>query len=231
MARASTSSHRYGFLVTAFSLLACVLLQQQVAVQGDTLGVLARLRLQRLGVTSSSASSATSVRVVKVQKSSATTLHGAAGKVSPRRHGTGALVVTPTSQAPKTAIKAGCGDGLVTGAEKCDDHNTTNNDGCSSSCVIETGFACSSGQPSTCWATCGDGVLAATERCDDGNLTGGDGCTGTCKVEFGFQCSGSPSKCEVPAFCGDGVVSGKEECDDGNSHGGDGCSATCTTES
>lgn len=32
----------------------------------------------------------------------------------------------------------GCGDGLVSGAEACDDGNTTNGDGCSSTCTVET---------------------------------------------------------------------------------------------
>lgn len=42
-----------------------------------------------------------------------------------------------------------CGDGLIQGTEQCDDDNTTDGDGCSSSCQIEGGRSCS-GQPSSC---------------------------------------------------------------------------------
>ena len=50
----------------------------------------------------------------------------------------------------------------------CDDGNNVINDGCSSLCVVETGFTCS-GSPSSCHATCGDGTKASIEACDDGN--------------------------------------------------------------
>jgi cysteine-rich repeat protein len=36
----------------------------------------------------------------------------------------------------------GCGDGLITGAEECDDGNAISEDGCSSLCDIETGWDC-----------------------------------------------------------------------------------------
>lgn len=42
-----------------------------------------------------------------------------------------------------------CGDGQVTGNESCDDTNTDNGDGCSSSCAIESGYSCN-GEPSQC---------------------------------------------------------------------------------
>lgn len=35
-----------------------------------------------------------------------------------------------------------CGDGFVVGLEGCDDANLDNGDGCSSSCVVETGWTC-----------------------------------------------------------------------------------------
>jgi cysteine-rich repeat protein len=36
-----------------------------------------------------------------------------------------------------------CGDGLLTlGLEECDDNNTDNGDGCSSSCTVEDHFSC-----------------------------------------------------------------------------------------
>ncbi|WIA11894.1 hypothetical protein OEZ85_011978 [Tetradesmus obliquus] len=42
-----------------------------------------------------------------------------------------------------------CGNGVVEGAEQCDDGDTVDGDGCSSSCKIERGWSCS-GNPSKC---------------------------------------------------------------------------------
>ena len=100
-----------------------------------------------------------------------------------------------------------CGDAHVTGAEQCDDGNTSNGDGCSSSCRNEASLKC------------GDGTIdVASEQCDDGNKTSGDGCSATCQNE-------------VNVLCGNGAIDGTEACDDGNLIAGDGCSATCTVES
>lgn len=49
-----------------------------------------------------------------------------------------------------------CGDGIIVGSEECEDGNTDNGDGCTSSCLLETG-------------SCGNGVLDPEEVCDDGN--------------------------------------------------------------
>ena len=35
-----------------------------------------------------------------------------------------------------------CGNGVIIGSEGCDDNNTVSGDGCSPTCVIEDGFAC-----------------------------------------------------------------------------------------
>lgn len=42
-----------------------------------------------------------------------------------------------------------CGDGVISGTEQCDDGNTTASDGCSSTCLIESGYSCVS-TPSAC---------------------------------------------------------------------------------
>jgi uncharacterized protein (TIGR03382 family) len=122
-----------------------------------------------------------------------------------------------------------CGDGLVNTAagEACDDGNAGPDDGCSQTCAVEHGYACS-GALSDCRSTCGDGVLASDEGCDDGNLVGGDGCSATCDVESGYLCAAEPSVCSTS--CGDGIIAGAEACDDGNERAGDGCSAGCTVE-
>ncbi len=128
-----------------------------------------------------------------------------------------------------------CGDGVLdAGAgESCDDGNTTNGDGCSSTCelesvcgngILEGNEVCDDGNTtdgdncsSTCDAEnfCGDGVLNTSEACDDGNTTNGDGCSSTCELE---------------SVCGNGILEGNEVCDDGNTIDGDNCSSTCDAE-
>ncbi len=117
-----------------------------------------------------------------------------------------------------TLCTAVCGNSSVETGEGCDDGNTSDGDGCSSTCSQESGYSCS-GDPSVCTTTCGDGVVAGTEECDDGNTTSGDGCDANCNTE---SSSGT---------CGDGNVDSGEECDDGNTTSGDGCDANCNTES
>jgi len=52
-----------------------------------------------------------------------------------------------------------CGDGIISAGEECDDDNTSNDDGCDSSCDLE----------------CGNGSLDGDEQCD-----GGAGCSDDC---------------------------------------------------
>jgi len=37
-----------------------------------------------------------------------------------------------------------CGDGLILNPEICDDNDLTNNDGCSSTCTVESSWECTS---------------------------------------------------------------------------------------
>lgn len=97
-----------------------------------------------------------------------------------------------------------CGNGLIESPEECDDGNTFNGDGCSSSCTIETALP-----------RCGDGILDVGEECDLGSQNGvvGSGCTIDCKIA---------------AVCGNGVVEDGETCDKGIPAGRPGaCPATC----
>ncbi len=80
-----------------------------------------------------------------------------------------------------------CGNGAVALPEECDDGNTANGDGCSSTCTLE-------GPP-----TCGDGLVWLGEECDDGNALGGDGCSAICEVEPGYACTGDPTSTCTPA--------------------------------
>lgn len=97
-------------------------------------------------------------------------------------------------------IPNGCGNGVRSFPEDCDDGNNEPGDGCSENCLVEAGWNCSgsygllsdcSGQP------CGDGVVEGSEVCDDGGLAPGDGCSATCQPEAGWFCvKGGPcSQC------------------------------------
>ena len=100
-----------------------------------------------------------------------------------------------------------CGNGIVEEGEQCDDGNTVNGDGCSSTCQTEV-------PPPP--PVCGNGVVEAGEQCDDGNTLNGDGCSATCQLE-------------TPNLCGNGVVDAGEQCDEGAANGavGGDCTADC----
>ncbi|MCK6549988.1 DUF4215 domain-containing protein, partial [Myxococcota bacterium] len=121
-----------------------------------------------------------------------------------------------------------CGDGLVVGAEACDDTNTTGGDGCNATCAaVEAGWTCAA-PGLACSTTCGDGIVAGAETCDDANAIGSDGCDATCTTEAGWVCATAGAACI--ATCGDGLVVGAEACDDTNILDGDGCTAACAIE-
>lgn len=111
-----------------------------------------------------------------------------------------------------------CGNGIINlrGAEQeCDDGNFINNDGCSATCKIESGFNCSGGTlktPDICTEICGDGLDFGHFPCEDGNLVDGDGCSAECTVEAGFKCSGgSPTLIDTcTEICGDGIKTPNE---------------------
>jgi cysteine-rich repeat protein len=102
-----------------------------------------------------------------------------------------------------------CGNGVVEEGELCDDGNTTDGDGCSSTCQTET-------PPPPC---CGNGIVESGEQCDDGTSLDGDGCSATCQNET------TPP----PNLCGNGVVDAGEQCDEGAANGAQGgdCTADC----
>ena len=105
------------------------------------------------------------------------------------------------------------GDGLRYGSEKCDDGNTSNEDGCKSDCSsVESGWVCSGGSttskdiwtkwdkwyyqndpsnPTSCIPKCGDGMRVSYEHWDDGNTISGDGWSSDwMKIEDGWACFG-----------------------------------------
>ena len=121
-----------------------------------------------------------------------------------------------------------CGDGQITHGEKCDDGNTNNGDGCTSECIVESGFMCkTAGQPCEP-LKCGNDVLDEGELCDDGNHNNGDGCSQACVPETGYVCPEGKNCRKIT--CNDGIIEGSESCEDGNTKDGDGCSSICQIE-
>jgi fibro-slime domain-containing protein len=149
--------------------------------------------------------------------------------------GGGVIICDPndpeSSCGPDAPAPPGCGDGVLTPDEACDDGNRESGDGCAANCLsVEKGYSCNPpGEPCKPFAKCGDGIVSAAEPCDDGNLDPNDGCSPRCKLEIGWKCEGEPSVC-TRTVCGDGIVEGAEACDDGNDIPFDGCSSTCQTE-
>lgn len=85
----------------------------------------------------------------------------------------------------------GCGNGIVTAGEVCDDGSGNCTAPCCGNGVIESGEQCDDGaSTATCDADCtparcGDGTRnpSAGEGCDDGNTAGGDGCEANCGAD------------------------------------------------
>lgn len=109
-----------------------------------------------------------------------------------------------------------CGDGVTDSGEECDDGNTVEDDGCTTSCT-----------------SCGNGMASGPEQCDDGNNDDGDCCSAACLYEsYGNSCTGPPSgDCTAPGCDGAGTCAELPanegvSCDDG-----DECSisSTCQT--
>ena len=132
---------------------------------------------------------------------------------------------------PDAPAPPGCGDGVLTPDEACDDGNTTANDGCQANCLaVDPGYSCNPpGQACHELVVCGDSIVGSSEQCDDGNKDAGDGCSAHCNFEIGYKCESTPSVCSM-TVCGDGKQEGAESCDDGNDKPFDGCSSFCQTE-
>ncbi|MDP7069149.1 MAG: DUF4215 domain-containing protein [Candidatus Peribacteraceae bacterium] len=135
-----------------------------------------------------------------------------------------------------------CGDGVLEVGEECDDTNRRENDGCSSTCLLEIGICgdgivqsllgeqCenSSHDPSLSYTcsncrflsqSCGDTTVDAGEECDLGKLNSTSP-NAACRPD-----------CSAPR-CGDGIIDNDyaEACDDGNRLQNDGCDRYCRIE-
>jgi cysteine-rich repeat protein len=115
---------------------------------------------------------------------------------------------------------AHCGNGVVEGAEGCDDGNTTGGDGCSSTCRVESCHVCS-GEPSVCTVV-GDGT-----PCDDGNAcTQTDTCVGGACVGSNPLVCTPLDQCHVAGTCSPSTGCSNPNRPDGTPcDDGDGCTA------
>jgi cysteine-rich repeat protein len=92
---------------------------------------------------------------------------------------------------------AACGDGTKTATEACDDGNVAAGDGCSATCMVETGYGCtvvSGATRSTCSLLCGNGLIDAGEQCDcgaDGTCTTAELNGQTCTSEINSATGGT----------------------------------------
>jgi cysteine-rich repeat protein len=150
---------------------------------------------------------------------------------------------------PSVCVVSICGDGIRAPNEQCDDGKhclaganagqsctannqcpgsscaQRNNDGCSTSCIVETGYVCPPN--ANCVAICGDGIRTGNEECDSPDTSG---CL-NCRLQPGYFCGpdGTDAPC-TKSVCGNSVVEPGEGCDDGNDIAGDGCGPTCQLE-
>ena len=113
-----------------------------------------------------------------------------------------------------------------------DDGNNKNGDGCSSTCIVETGFSWTGGSitsKDTCSENCGDGKRFSTfaNSWDDANTRDNDGCSSSWTIENGWTWSGgTPTARDIwTEVCGDGkrFNSILTYWDDGNAYNDDGC--------
>ena len=101
------------------------------------------------------------------------------------------VTTTSTTSTTTTTRPFNCGNGVIDGAEECDDQNDNPADGCTNICTI-----------------CGNGVQAPPgEACDDGNLDSGDGCDANCTVT---ACGNGVSW--PPETCDDGNLDDQDTC-------------------
>ncbi|CAD7966757.1 unnamed protein product, partial [Amoebophrya sp. A120] len=135
---------------------------------------------------------------------------------------------------------AKCGDGYRDEdiGETCDDFNTNNGDGCSSTCQIEPGFTCKRKSQFDADSCRLFHLINCKNECDDGNLDDSDGCDSNCRITTNYACESQliastndygNSTCHL-VQCGDGIKEGTEACDDGNLLDLDGCSKDCIIE-
>jgi cysteine-rich repeat protein len=135
-----------------------------------------------------------------------------------------------------------CGDGVVEGAEQCDDGNTASGDCCSTTCQYEaTGASCGSSSDTACdnVDTCNaTGVCQANNEpngsscSDDNSCTQTDSCqSGACQGANPVVCTAS-DQCHDAGVCdaGTGVCSNPARADGSSCDDGDACTVNDSCE-
>ncbi|OGZ80129.1 MAG: hypothetical protein A2353_02595 [Candidatus Staskawiczbacteria bacterium RIFOXYB1_FULL_38_37] len=127
-----------------------------------------------------------------------------------------------------------CGNSAVESDEQCDDGNTSNGDGCSSTCQTETPANpedynnqedCENAGFYWYNNSCHELPYVPPQPEDYNNQ---EDCESAGFYWYDDSCHADPQP-EEPV-CGNSAVESDEQCDDGNTSGGDGCSSTCQTE-
>ncbi|MFN2376628.1 MAG: hypothetical protein ABR538_08830, partial [Candidatus Binatia bacterium] len=106
------------------------------------------------------------------------------------------FIAAPTPDAFAQACGA-CGNATLNPGEGCDDSGCVSGDGCSSTCVVESGYECV-GEPSVCTLipVCGDGQVTGDEDCE-----AGDCCTDCQFTQAETLCRASAGECDQPDYC------------------------------
>lgn len=97
-----------------------------------------------------------------------------------------AEMVSQCNVAAKNCVTPGpvCGDGVMAGAEACDDGNLLDGDGCSKSCKVEAGYTCTKLHVlSSCGETCKNSPECAHSRVYWNRLDSLDGKTETLQLD------------------------------------------------
>ncbi|MBK6517908.1 MAG: DUF4215 domain-containing protein [Polyangiaceae bacterium] len=123
--------------------------------------------------------------------------------------------------APNDCVVSICGDGLITGAEECDDGDTDAGDGCDDTCGVEPGWTCLN-EPSQC----------EPAPCDD------DSDCFTCNEHFGLCVSGcdDDADCPMSFFCDEQfglcvpVCDADDDCPGGMCNRGTGVCVECIAD-
>jgi hypothetical protein len=126
----------------------------------------------------------------------------------------GAVLDAAGDSAGEAALPSACGDGVVSGAEECDDGLNRAEYGALAGCAPDC----------TRPPRCGDGVVQAAygEACDFGRENAQS-------WEPNVTYTACMPDCQRGGYCGDGIQNGPEECDDGQNDGTPGtCNPDCT---